>query len=197
MRCRIATPADAPRLVEIYAPYVANTAVSFATTAPTEEDFLHKIASPYPFLVCEENGNIIGYAYAAAFREKEAYRWDVELTIYIDGAYHGRGTGKALLARLIALLRAQGYLNVYSCITLPNDKSIGLHEALGFVEIGRFDNSGYKLGKWHSVTWYHLPLGLFDGKPAEPTPLRDLPENTLSAILSENEGGPHARDQVP
>jgi len=186
MHSRLATPADAPRLAEIYAPYVTDTAITFATTPLTAADFRHKMEGPYPFLVCEENGEVIGYAYAATFREKEAYRWDVELTIYVDGAYHGHGAGKLLMARLLALLKAQGYLNAYSCVTLPNEKSIGLHKALGFALIGRFDHSGYKLGQWRSVTWLHLPLGDFDGEPAEPTPLHALPEATLSAILNNN-----------
>lgn len=186
MRCRLATPADAPRLAEIYAPYVRDTAVTFATTPLTAADFRHKMQGPYPFLVCEKNGEVIGYAYAAAFREKEAYRWDVELTIYVDSTHHGQGAGRTLMTKLLALLKAQGYLNAYSCITLPNEKSIGLHKALGFAEIGRFDNSGYKLGKWRSVTWLHLPLGNFEGEPAEPVPLHTLPEAALSAILNEH-----------
>ncbi len=186
MRCRLVCPADAPRLAEIHAPYVANTAITFATTPLAEKDFLHKMEGPYPFLVCEENGLVLGYAYAAPFREKEAYRWDVELSIYVDAAAHGRGAGTRLMRCLLALLRAQGYLNAYSCITLPNEKSIALHKALGFAEIGLFPNAGYKLNKWRSVAWYCLPLGDFSGQPAEPTPIACLPEASLSAILNEN-----------
>lgn len=184
MRCRAAVPADAPRLAEIYAPYVSDTAVTFATVPLTQQDFLHKLDAPYPFLVCEENGLVLGYAYAAAFRAKEAYRWDVELTIYLDPAVHGRGAGKALLSRLIALLRMQGYLNAYSCITLPNEKSIGLHRSLGFGQIGLFENAGYKLGAWRSVVWLHLPLGSFALPPREPIPFSQLPQEAVSAVLN-------------
>ena len=175
MLCRPARPEDAPRLVQIYAPYVADTAITFATVPLTEADFLHKMDLPYPFLVCEEDGCVQGYAYAALFREKEAYRWDVELSIYIDPAARGRGMGSALMERLLALLRLQGYLNAYSCITLPNPGSIALHKRFGFEEIGRFPHSGYKLGKWHDVVWLALPLGSFDGAPREPIPVQQLP----------------------
>lgn len=168
MYCRPASPADAPRLVEIYAPYVASTAVSFATTPPTEEDFLHKLTSPYPFLVCEEGDRVLGYAYAGQYRVREAYRWNVELSIYVDESAQSRGVGRLLMTRLLDVLRVLGYQNAYSCITLPNEKSIGLHRALGFEQIGLFENAGYKLGRWHSVVWLRLQLNDFPNPPAEP-----------------------------
>lgn len=186
MRCRIATPADAPRLVEIYAPYVADTAVSFATTAPTEEDFLHKIDSPYPFLVCEEAGRIVGYAYAGQYRVREAYRWGTELSIYVEDAAQGRGVGRLLLLRLLAILKALGYQSAYSCVTLPNEKSIGLHTSLGFEQIGLFENAGYKLGRWRSVAWLRLPLNDFPNPPAEPLPIRQLSQDALAALLNDD-----------
>lgn len=170
MRCRTATPADASRLVEIYAPYVANTAVSFATTPPAEEDFLHKLTSPYPFLVCEDAGRVIGYAYAGQYRVREAYRWNVELSIYVDAQAQGKGAGRLLMTGLLALLQQLGYQNAYSCITLPNEKSIGLHTAFGFEQIGYFENAGYKLGRWHSVVWLRRRLNDFPSPPAEPLP---------------------------
>ena len=168
MLCRPACPQDAARLAEIYAPYVADTAITFATVPLTEKDFLHKMESPYPFLVAEENGVVQGYAYAAQFREKEAYRLDVELSIYLPPDARGRGLGAALMERLLERIRRQGYLNAYSCITLPNPASIALHERFGFRQIGLFEKSGYKLGRWHDVVWLALPLGSFDGAPAEP-----------------------------
>lgn len=172
MHCRLARPADAPRLVEIYTPYVTSTAVTFATAALTEADFLHKMQDVFPFLVCEENGQVMGYAYAAAFRAKEAYRWGVELTIYLAPDVPRRGgRGRALLEGCLTLLRQQGYLQAYSCITLPNEASIGLHKALGFREIGRFPATGYKLGRWHDVVWLGLQLGEMVDDPPEPARL--------------------------
>lgn len=184
MHCRPAVPADASRLVEIYAPYVANTAISFAVQPPVEEEFLAKLASPYPFLVCQEQGRVVGYAYAGPYRSREAYRWDVELSIYVEAAAVGRGVGKRLLGGLLALLKAQGYQNVYSCITLPNPGSIGLHRSFGFQQIALFENAGYKLGAWRSVVWLHLPIGDCPVPPREPMPFQSLTKETVSACLA-------------
>ena len=183
MHCRLARPTDAPRLVEIYAPYVRGTAITFATAPLTEEDFLHKMEDVFPFLVCEEDGQVLGYAYAAAFRAKEAYRWDVELSIYVDAAAHRQGAGSKLMGCLLGLLQAQGFKSAYSCITLPNDPSLCLHQRFGFTQVGLFENAGYKLGKWRSVAWLRLPLGDFDGEPAEPLPISQLDENQIMHIL--------------
>lgn len=183
MHCRLARPTDAPRLVDIYAPYVANTAVTFATVPLTEADFLHKMEDVFPFLVCEEDGQVLGYAYASAFRAKEAYRWDVELSIYVDAAAHRKGVGSKLMRGLLDLLRAQGFKSAYSCITLPNEPSLCLHQHFGFTQVGLFENAGYKLGQWRSVCWLRLPLGDFDGEPAEPLPISQLDENQIMHIL--------------
>ena len=187
MRCRPACARDAARLADIYAPYVADTAITFATAMPTEGEFAEKIArigAAFPFLVYEEEGRVLGYAYAATYRVREAYRWDVELSIYVDTSCRGRGVGKALMERLLRCLRAQGYQNAYSCITLPNERSIGLHTRFGFAQTGLFHQAGYKLGKWHDVVWLRLPLGDFPENPAEPTPFSALAPEQLSALMA-------------
>lgn len=177
MQIRPAAPADAPAVAAIYAHYVRETAITFATHAPTAEDYVARMADDrYPFLVAEAAGEVVGFAYASAFREKEAYRWDVELTIYLIPGCAGAGIGKKLLAECLRLLRLRGYLNAYSCITLPNERSIGLHRGLGFRELGVFPKTGYKLGKWHDVIWMGLVLGEFDGEPDEPGYRCCLPE---------------------
>lgn len=183
MHYRPAAPADTRRLSEIYTPYVENTAITFATVPLTPADFEQKIRSPYPVLVCEVDGTIAGYAYAAAFREKEAYRWAAEPSIYIDPAFQGMGIGKGLMGRLLQLLRLQKFQSVYSCITLPNEKSIRLHEGFGFEEVGRFAKCGYKLEAWHDVVWLRLPLSLFPEKPQEPIPFAALREEDILSIL--------------
>lgn len=183
MHYRPAAPADTRRLAEIYAPYVENTAITFATEPLTAAEFEQKILSPYPFLVCEADGIIAGYAYASAFREKKAYRWSVEPSIYVDPAFQGKGIGQGLMDRLLKLLRLQNFRGVYSCITLPNEKSICLHEKFGFREVGRFEKSGYKLGAWRDVVWLYLPLAAFPEKPPEPLPFRQLDARTLQTIL--------------
>lgn len=175
MTIRFARPADAPAVAAIYAHYVQHTAITFATHTPTAEEYAARMADDrYPFLVAEENGRVQGFAYAAPFREKEAYRWDVELTIYLAPGCEGVGIGKGLMADCLRLLTAQGYLNAYSCITLPNPRSIGLHRRFGFEELGVFKRTGYKLGEWHDVIWLGKVLGAFSHVPGEPLRLREL-----------------------
>lgn len=183
MLFRPAVIADAKRLAEIYAPYVEHTAITFATEPLTAAEFEQKILSPYPFLVCEVNGIVAGYAYASALREKKAYRWAAEPSIYIDPAYQSRGMGKGLMERLLKLLALQKFQSVYSCITLPNEKSIRLHESFGFREVGRFEKSGYKLGTWHDVVWLYLPLADFPQNPAEPIPFSALSEKDIICFM--------------
>lgn len=183
MHYRPASPADAPRLTEIYAHYAETTAITFAEAAPTPEEFRHKMLSGYPFIVCEEGGVVAGFAYASAFREKAAYRWGVELTIYLAPGLQGQGLGSALMQRLLALLKLQGYQTAYSCITLPNERSLALHERFGFRQIGRFDRSGYKLGQWWDVVWVELPLGDFNTPPQEPTSIAELSKKQIMDIL--------------
>lgn len=175
MEIRRATAADAPAVAAIYAHYVRETAITFATVAPTAEAYAARIADDrYPFLVAEDAGCAAGFMYAAPFRQKEAYRWDVELTIYLAPGCEGRGAGAALMAECLRLLTAQGYLNAYSCITLPNERSVGLHRRFGFGELGVFRNTGYKLGRWHDVVWMGKELGDFGGLPGEPERLPAL-----------------------
>lgn len=178
MQTRRAVIADAIAVADIYAHYVRHTAITFATAAPTAQDFASRIADDrYPFLVAEESGYIVGFVYAAPFRVKEAYRWDVEMTIYLAPGHEGRGTGSLLMDACLRLLGAQGYLNAYSCITLPNERSVALHRRAGFTELGVFLKTGYKMGKWHDVIWMGRVLGEFDGEPAEPKPVSGIDES--------------------
>ena len=177
MKIRRALPADAPAVAGIYAHYVRETAITFATVPPTADDYVARIADDrFPFLVAEETGCVAGFAYAAPFRQKEAYRWDVELTIYLAPGHGGRGIGAALMETLVNTLTMQGYLNAYSCITLPNERSVGLHRRFGFGELGVFAKTGYKMGKWNDVIWMGKALGSFTGQPEEPRLLSELPE---------------------
>lgn len=184
MRIRFAVAADAAAVAEIYAHYVRQTAITFAAETPLAEDYAARMADArYPFLVAEEAGGVAGFIYAAAFRQKAAYRWDVELTIYLAPGQEGRGIGSWLMAACLRLLTAQGYLNAYSCITLPNPASVGLHRRFGFEELGVFPRTGYKLGQWHDVVWMARRLGEFADSPAEPVRIAELeaPERFLGA----------------
>lgn len=161
MLIRPATLADAPGILEVYAPYIKDTVITFETEIPTVEEFtsrIEKIKENYPYLVCEINGKVIGYAYAAKHGERSAYKHSINVSIYVDMNYHHQGIGKALYSHLFESLKSYDFYTAYACITLPNDKSIGLHKAFGFHEVGTFHNVGYKMGKWLDVIWLEKPL---------------------------------------
>ena len=166
---RYANFADAPAVAAIYAHYVHKTAITFVAEAPTRADFVSRISDPrYPFFVAEKNDRVVGYAYASMFRTKAAYRWDVEVSIYLAPGIEGQGIGSELMEALLAAVEKQGYLNAYSCITMPNDRSVALHRKFGFEELGRFPRSGYKHGKWHDVIWMGRPLAELEDQGEDP-----------------------------
>ena len=170
MKIRPVSIADAPALAEIYAPYVLETDVTFDTDVPTAEWFEEKIRSItpfYPFIVACEDGEVLGYAYAHEFRPRTAFVWSVETTVYVRRERRGGGVGTALCRRLEELLKAQGVVNLYACITDTNRESVAFHERLGYGLIGRFENCGYKLGRWLGVVWLGKALGGHDDPPKE------------------------------
>lgn len=184
-RFRIATVADARELQEIYAPYVRDTCISFETEPPTVEEMALRIAAVserWPWLVCEEGGRILGYAYASAHRARAAYRWSVDAAVYVQQGARRRGIGTALYGALFPLLRLQGFFNAYAGITLPNAASVGLHEAMGFRPVGVYRDVGYKMGAWRDVGWWHLAL-------RKPTP-EPVPPVSIEAIRDRPEWGP-------
>lgn len=186
MLIRPAHTADAPAIASIYSHYVRETFITFACEEPSAAHYAAQIdEGKYPFLVAEEDGAVVGFAYAAAFRQKEAYRWDVELTIYVRPGLERQGIGSRLMRPLLEILRRQGFLMAYSCITLPNERSIGLHKRFGFEELGVFPRTGYKLGRWCDVIWLQLALGEHAPDPGEPIPFRDLPAQDISRILEQ------------
>jgi phosphinothricin acetyltransferase len=145
----------------IYAPVVRDTAISFEYEAPciTEmEARMAKVLASRPWLVYREGGEVLGYAYAGTFRERRAYDWSVEASVYVRADARGRGVGRTLYETLFEVLRAQNYCQVIAGATLPNDASERLHAALGFTRIGIFPSVGYKFGKWHDVIFWSLAL---------------------------------------
>jgi phosphinothricin acetyltransferase len=158
---RDARPNDAKALLEIYAPFVTDTAVSFELTPPTVAEFEARIASAqskWAWLVAERSGEIAGYAYASAFRTRAAYRFTVETSAYVHPAHRGRGVARALYLRLFDVLIAKGYCNAYAGIALPNDASIAFHKSLGFTAVGTFHRGGRKFGAWHDISWWEKTL---------------------------------------
>ncbi len=143
----------------------------------------------HPWLVFEEDGDVVAYAYASEHRTRRAYRWCVEVSAYAHERARRRGIGRALYACLLELLRRQGYANAYAGITLPNPASLGLHEAMGFCMVGVYPKIGFKQGQWHDVAWLQLRLR-DDSVPAEPLPTQALyAQNDLAALFERHAAG--------
>lgn len=176
-RIRIATDDDARAVLEIYAPVVRETAISFEFEPPSLEEMRRRIAATlegWPWLVCEKDGGLLGYAYADRHRTRAAYQWAADVSVYIAETARRAGVGHALYASLLRLLDLQGYYLVCAGITLPNPGSVGLHEALGFRLVGVYREVGWKFGAWHDVGWWQLTLRDRAQQPAPPSAFSDL-----------------------
>ena len=158
---RMATLADVPQILEIYRPYVENTAISFEYTAPTPEAFAKRflaITEQFAWLVWEEDGKILGYAYGSLPFERAAYGWCAEASIYLRPEAHRKGIGKQLYAALEDILRRQGYRKVYAIITTANEASVKFHEAAGYRHTATMPDCGYKFGNWYGTVWMEKQL---------------------------------------
>ncbi|EIU4876500.1 arsinothricin resistance N-acetyltransferase ArsN1 family B [Pseudomonas aeruginosa] len=168
---RQAHPEDAPAIQLIYTPIVAGTAISFEEVPPTIKEMRQRIVTTlqnYPYLVAERDGRLVGYAYASQHRARAAYRWAVDVTVYIADGERRSGIGRSLYAELLPLLAKQGFNAAYAGIALPNAGSVGLHERLGFRHIGTFPQVGFKLGQWHDVGYWRLELCAPSNSPSDP-----------------------------
>jgi L-amino acid N-acyltransferase YncA len=177
---RIATKADASEVAAIYRPYVEQTVISFEVDPPDDVEMARRIGKTletHPWLVGVEAGRVVGYAYATAHKTRAAYRWAADVSVYIQQDAHRRGLGRGLYTALFELLRTQGIVNAYAGITLPNPKSVGLHEALGFVVVGVYERVGFKFCAWHDVGWWQLALQPHSPAPAEPRRCQDVPDD--------------------
>lgn len=177
MVIRAATLADASAILAIYAPFVLNTTVSFEYAVPTIDEFSQRIESiqqRFPYLVAEQNGRIMGYAYASAHRERTAYKWSADTSVYMHPDAHRQGVARQLYATLFDLLCRQGIYNVYAGITLPNPASEAFHRSIGFRPVGVYENVGFKFGVWHSTEWLQMALQPHTESPMPPTPLPEL-----------------------
>jgi phosphinothricin acetyltransferase len=173
---RPATPDDAEQVQAIYAPY-CDTPISFEAEPPSVEEVrgrLAKVLGQYPWLVCEEGGEVLGYVYATRHRERAAYRWSVDTAVYVRQRRQRRGVGRALYTSLLAVLPLQGYVNAYAGVTLPNPASVGLHEAMGFQPVGVYRQVGFKSGSWHDVAWFQRDLQPRPDNPPPPVVLEEV-----------------------
>lgn len=175
---RLATPADGERIAAIYAPNVTDRATSFELVPPDPAEMNRRVAAVLartPWLVAEDDeGRVQGYAYASPHRDRHAYQWSVEVSAYVDEKQHRGGQGRALYTALLRILVAQGFVNAYAGITLPNPASVGFHEAMGFARIGVYEGIGYKFGRWHDVVWMHRPLAPRLPDMPSPRPLQEV-----------------------
>ena len=176
---RQALKSDGPTLAEIYRPAVAERATSFEIDPPDGSEMARRVVTltaTHPWLVCEENGCVLGYAYASRHRDRAAYQWSVEVSAYVDQAAHRRGIGAALYDSLFAVLALLGYRNAFAGITIPNDASVAFHNALGFTPVGMYRSIGWKLGAWHDVLWLQRDLAPHIPGPPAPQSLVAFPD---------------------
>ena len=160
MHIRFADPGDAAACLAVYAQYI-DTSITFETVLPSEAEFSGRIRSygaVYPWLIAEEDGHVLAYAYAHRAQERAAYGWNAELSVYVSRDAAGRGLGTKLYTVLLALLQKQGVRTAYGVVTMPNDASSALHQKLGFRTLGTYRNTGYKNGRWLDVVWFEKPL---------------------------------------
>ena len=168
---RLARDADAEAIAAIYRPIVETTAISFETDAPDAAEIRQRVADTlpvYPWIVCDIDGEVAGYAYATKHRVRAAYRWSVDTSVYIDEARRRLGVGRGLYQSLFAILAAQGFVNAFAGIALPNPGSVGLHEAVGFAPLGVYRRVGFKFGEWRDVGWWQLALKAHEASPGVP-----------------------------
>lgn len=181
-RIRMATIEDCERLLEIYTPYILETTASFEYEVPSIEEFCERmkgVQEQFPWLVCEVDGKIAGYAYASKHAQRAAYQWSVDVSIYLDEIYHRMHIATDLYNALIDLVRAQGYYTAYALISVPNERSDAFHEKFGFKYAGTLHNAGYKHGEWHDLKYYEYVLAEY---PDVPTPPISIHELTMTSV---------------
>lgn len=191
-RIRLATPDDSRGMLDIYSPYILNTSITFETEVPSVENFEERISSylqNWPWLVLETNGKIAGYAYASHYRERVAYQWSVECSVYVGDNFLRSGVASALYESLFEILKRQGFRNVYAVINLPNDRSVAFHEKCGFRHFATYEQVGYKLGQWKNVGWWRLILNEFGHEPAPPVSFSALEKEFLPDLFAEKARG--------
>jgi phosphinothricin acetyltransferase len=174
---RDATEHDATAIAAIYAPYCRETPISFEVEPPSTDEMRKRIETvlpQYPWLICQCDDGIAGYAYAGRHHERAAYRWSVNVAIYLSARHHRRGIGRALYSALFSMLVEQGYFTAFAGITLPNEASEGLHRSMGFENVGIYHAAGYKQGAWHDVIWLEKRLQPLRPDPTEPVPAAQL-----------------------
>jgi L-amino acid N-acyltransferase YncA len=174
---RLVEEKDAAGILEIYRPFVEDNAVTFENVVPDEQEMIRRILTvlqKHVWLVCLYEEKVVGYAYTSTYREREAYQWVAESSIYLHANHRQRGIGRILYHALIALATMQGYTRLYGIMTVPNPASQTLHESLGFRPFATFQDSGYKLGAWHATQWFELVLDSSGQEPGTLQPIQKM-----------------------
>jgi len=181
---RIAAVHDAPELLEIYAPYVANTAISFEYDVPALEEFAQRVENTlkrYPYIVAISDSEIVGYAYAGTFKPRAAYDWSVETTVYVKQGFKGRGVGRLLYDALEKCICEQGITNLNACIAFSDieddyltQDSVRFHSALGYREVGKFRSCAYKNGRWFDMIWMEKHILEHSEQPGQIVPFSEI-----------------------
>jgi phosphinothricin acetyltransferase len=156
---RLAEKRDVPGILEIYKPFILHTSVTFEEIVPDEQSFwerIQEIMNELPFLVCDIDGRIAGYAYASAYRSRASYRWSKEVSVYVHPEFHRKKVAHALYTSLHEMVRFQGIANLLAIITMPNEPSVAFHEFFGYRKCAEFSKVGYKLNQWQNVGWFEL-----------------------------------------
>ncbi len=181
---RLAEPSDASDILAIYGPYCESTSVSFEIAAPSLDEMRERIAhvtGDYPWLVAEIDDKVVGYVYASRHHPRAAYRWSVDVAVYILPLQQRSGVGRILYETLFSILPEQGLFKAFAVITLPNPASIGLHESCGFRRVAILKGAGYKFGKWHDVGYWQLDLQPERDFPPDPKPFHIFRANPAVA----------------
>lgn len=174
---RLATEEDAAAITEVYRPIVENTHISFETVPPTVEEMTGRILTiviRFPWLVCEHDGTVIGYAYATTHRDRAAYQWGIDVSVYVDESYQRKNVARGLYESLFELTALQGFYTAYAVIALPNRPSVSFHESFGFEQIGLYRQAGFRNGQWHDVGHWERQIQPVSNPPSSPKPLEDL-----------------------
>lgn len=177
LNIRMATPEDAPAILAIYEPYILNTAITFEYETVTVEDFrkrMEVVQKQFPWLVYEREGIIVGYAYCSRFKERAAFDWDCECSVYIDDKEHRKGIATQLYIKLFDLIERMGYYNLYALITYSHESSVSLHRKFGFTEVGVYQKTGYKMGKWWDLLVMEKRIHSFEEIPMKPKSIHEL-----------------------
>lgn len=186
---RLATLEDAERILEIYNPFITNTTVTFEYEPLNVEDFrqrMQTIMSKYPFIVCEIDNQIAGYAYCSPFNPRAAYSWDCDSSIYVDPSFHGNGIGRFLYESLFKIMKELGYYNIYALVTDPNPTSLAFHKRLGFILEGFHEAAGYKFNRWLGINRLVKRIGDFDKTPEPVKSIQEVDINSLIGMCNQN-----------